>query len=99
MRAQLRHLLDVGELATVTLHVLPTSAGAHPSLASGFIVLNFGDLGEPDMAYVEHSLGAVFLDKESDVTRARLTFDRLRSTALSTLDSAALIRRIAEEFD
>ncbi|MDT7581146.1 MAG: hypothetical protein QOK35_2410, partial [Pseudonocardiales bacterium] len=67
MRAQLAHLIAAAELPTVTLQVLPSGAAAHASLASGFIVLSFGALGEPDLAYVEHALGAAFLEGEDDV--------------------------------
>lgn len=51
------------------------------------------------MAYVEHSLGVAFLDKESDVARATLVVDRLRSAALCPAHSVALIRRILDELD
>ncbi len=97
LRAQLDHLAEAAELDSVTLQVLPAAAGAHPAVASGFIVLSFGDLGEPDMAYVEHALGALFLEKEAEVARARVAFDRLRSVALSPADSSALIRRVAAQ--
>jgi hypothetical protein len=45
---------------------------AHAALPSGFTILNFGNLGEPDVAHVEHILGALGLDKVGDVPRARL---------------------------
>jgi transcriptional regulator with XRE-family HTH domain len=96
-RAQLAHLLAAAELSLVSLQVLPAERGAHPALESGFLVLSFGDLGEPDMAYVEHALGAVHLWKEPDVTLARLKFDRLRTLALAPGESRDLIRRIAGE--
>ncbi|MGH3613608.1 MAG: helix-turn-helix domain-containing protein [Pseudonocardia sp.] len=97
LRAQLAHLAAAAELDSVTLQVLPTAIGAHVAMGSGFSVLSFGDLGEPDMAYVEHALGALFLEKDADVSRARLSFDRLRSDALSPAESLALIRRVAEQ--
>jgi transcriptional regulator with XRE-family HTH domain len=97
LSAQLDHLLMAAELDTVSLQVLPTAVGAHAALASGFTVLSFGDLGEPDMAYVEHALGAVHLEKETDVARARLKFDQLRSLALAPAESQELIRRAAGE--
>jgi transcriptional regulator with XRE-family HTH domain len=95
LRAQLEHLAAFAELDRVTLHVLPASAGAHAGLASGFTILHFGELGEPDMAYVEHSLGALSLDKAGDVARAKLTFDRLLLDALDPAESLVLIRRLA----
>jgi transcriptional regulator with XRE-family HTH domain len=95
MREQLRHMAGLAELDSVTLQVLPTAIGAHAAMASSFIILNFGELGEPDMAYVEHSLGALNLDKEGDVARARLTFERVLSDALDPAESLALVRRLA----
>lgn len=95
-RAQLRRLLDAAQLPTVTLQVLPYAAGVYPAMAP-FTLLSFGDLGEPDIAYVEHALGALTLDKEPDVDRARVFFDRLRAEALGPADSAILVRRTLDD--
>jgi transcriptional regulator with XRE-family HTH domain len=95
LRAQLQHMAALAELESVTLRVLPAAVGAHAALASGFTILQFGDLGEPDMAYVEHALGALSLDKDGDVTRARLSFECLLSDALDPAESLALVRRLA----
>ncbi len=97
MRAQLAHLVQAAALPTVTLQVLPLSADAGAGLAGAFIVLGFGDLGEPDMAYVEHPCGADHVEKPEDVADAKLRFDRLRSEALSPADSVALIERAAAD--
>jgi hypothetical protein len=61
-------------------------------------VLSFDGLDHPDIAYVEHALGALTVEKEVEVERARLMLDRLRSDALSPDDSFALIRQVAERF-
>jgi transcriptional regulator with XRE-family HTH domain len=95
MHAQLAHLAEAAELPTVTMQVLPACPGPHASLASGYSVLSFGELGEPDLAYVEHALGAVHLEREEDVLRARKKFDQLRTLALSPAASLALLREIA----
>jgi transcriptional regulator with XRE-family HTH domain len=95
LRAQLTHLGKLVELPTVTLQVLPARSGAHASLDSGFAVLSFGDLGEPDMAFVEHALGALQLDGEQEVLLARNKFDQLRTLALGPVESLALLREIA----
>jgi transcriptional regulator with XRE-family HTH domain len=95
LAAQLAHLAVAAELDTVTLQVLPAATGAHAALASGFMVLSFGDLAEPDLAYVEHALGAALVEKEPDVSLARLKFDQLRSLALAPAASLALIQQMA----
>ena len=96
-RAQLEHLLRAAELPTVTLQVLPFAVGEYPTMASPLMLLGFGALGEPDIAYVEHSLGAVIMDKGPDVRRASLYFDRLRAEALGLAASTALVRRALDE--
>jgi len=95
LRAQLEHLLMAAELDSVTLQVLPPGTGEHPGLDGNFILLSFADLGEPDMAYVEHVTGAVHIEKAEEVARCTLAFDRLRSAALSPADSVALLERAA----
>ena len=96
LAAQLAHLVEAAQLDSVSLQVLPATVPQRAAQASGFTVLSFGDLGEPDIAYVEHALGAIQLEKVADVARARLLFDRLRSDALSSADSLALIQEVAE---
>jgi transcriptional regulator with XRE-family HTH domain len=95
MREQLVRIAELCELESVTLHVLPFAAGAHAAQASEFTIVNFGDLGEPDMAYVEHALGALTLDKPGEVARARLTFERVLSDALDPAESLAVVRELA----
>ncbi len=97
LKGQLRHLIAMSAVRAVTLQVLPLTAGARAAMGSGFMVLSFGDLGEPDMVYVEHALGAAHLEKASAAAAAKLMFDRLRSDALSPADSVALIRRLVEQ--
>jgi transcriptional regulator with XRE-family HTH domain len=97
MATQLERLIEAAALDTVTLQVLPIGVGAHPAMTAVFTLLSFGELNEPDMAYVEHPMGAVHLSKERDVARATLVFDRLRSDALSPVDSVVLIRRVLEQ--
>ncbi|MGH3611699.1 MAG: DUF5753 domain-containing protein [Pseudonocardia sp.] len=97
MCAQLVRLVEAAALDRVTFQVLPAGIGAHPAMSAVFAVLSFGDLGEPDLAYVEHPMGAVQMEKEADVARATLVCDRLRSLALSPADSVALVRRVAEQ--
>jgi hypothetical protein len=96
MRAQLAHLIEAAELPSVTLHVLPTSVPGRPALSAGFILLSFDHLDVPEMGYVEHTMGAVHIQKPEDVAKARLTFDRLRSLSLDPTATVELIQRVAE---
>ncbi|WP_214405793.1 helix-turn-helix domain-containing protein [Pseudonocardia lacus] len=97
LREQLAHVVRAAALPSVTLQVLPTAVGAHAGIASPLAVLSFEHLGEPDIAYVEHTLGSLRVEKESEVRRARIVIDRLRSAALGPEESLALVREVAAQ--
>lgn len=97
LRTQLHQLAELAKYDTVTMHVLPTAVGAHAALGSSFTILNFGDLGEPDIVSAEHTLGAVLVDKAGDVARARLIFERVLADSLDPAASRELILRRAEQ--
>lgn len=93
LRAQLLRLAEAAALPTVTFQVLPR--GTTVTVDGAFTVLSFGDLGEPDLVYVEYHQGGSHIDKAELVAASRLAFDRLRSEALSPIDSVELVRRLA----
>lgn len=97
MRAQLTHLIEAAAIPSVTLHVLPTNLGARPALSAAFTVLSFEHLKVADMAYVEHPMGSVHIQKPEEVEKARLTFSRLQSLALNPADTVEMIKRVAEQ--
>jgi hypothetical protein len=97
MRAQLRYVLAQAALPSVSFQVLPVALGTHAGMDGAFTVLGFDDPDEPEVAYVEHTASALHLDKDTEVRKCRLTFDRLRTQALSPRDSAALVERLATE--
>jgi transcriptional regulator with XRE-family HTH domain len=97
MRSQLRHLIQVTDLQTVSLQVLPLSTGAHSSMDGAFTLLSFLDPQDPEMLYVEYPTGALHIEDEKEVAEARLKFENLRSEALSPADSLVLIERIIGE--
>ncbi|MGH4026890.1 MAG: helix-turn-helix domain-containing protein [Pseudonocardiaceae bacterium] len=97
MRAQLRHLVAQTALPSVCLQVLPSSLGVHSGLDGSFIVLGFAEPDEPEISYIEHTAGAIHLEKEVEVSTCRLAFDRLRSEALSPDASVAIVERLAAE--
>jgi Domain of unknown function (DUF5753) len=67
MRVQLERLIDATKLPNVTLQVLPFDAGAHPAMVGAFSLLRFAEVDIPDVVYLEHLTGAMYLDKREDV--------------------------------
>jgi hypothetical protein len=95
MRTQLRHLIEMADLPSVSLQVLPLKM--HSALDGGFTLLSFHDRDEPDLLYVEYATGSLHIEEEGEVRACRLKFDRLGVEALSPDDSIALIKRISQE--
>jgi hypothetical protein len=97
MRAQLRHLIDVAGRSSVTLQALPAASAAHMQPISPFTILEFPDAADPDVVYLEHLTGSLFLESEEEIRRYTVVFDHLRAEALGTGQSVDLIGRMAAD--
>jgi transcriptional regulator with XRE-family HTH domain len=94
MRDQLRHLVEISQHGCVTLQVLPFASGAHPGKEGPFTLLDVGERGELMIVLIESLTHSWYLEEDEDVHRHRLVFDHLCATALSAVDSRALIERV-----
>ncbi|GAA4854457.1 helix-turn-helix transcriptional regulator [Saccharopolyspora rosea] len=97
MHRQLKQLVEYAGLPNVSIQVLPSSVGQHRGLDGPFTLLSYADPAEPDILYIEHATGSLHIERADAVSVATLTFERLRATALNTVDSAALVDRLATE--
>ena len=96
MRRQLGRLLEVAEWPNVIMQVLPFEVGAHPGTMLGpFDILAFEHPADPGVVYVE-SDSDPYPDREGDLERYTLAFDRLRSMALSVPQTNDLLRAALE---
>ncbi|HEV2781484.1 MAG TPA: helix-turn-helix transcriptional regulator [Actinophytocola sp.] len=95
MHAQLRQLMEMAELPTVHLQVLPLEAQAYGVMDGAFTLLDFPEPEDQALLYHAYVTGALHIENEYEVREARLTFDQLRSDALNQADSVALIERLA----
>jgi transcriptional regulator with XRE-family HTH domain len=96
MRAQLAHLTDMAARPNVTLQVLTLAAGPHPATTGEFTILSFAALVAPDVVYLENMTSDLYVEREGDVYRYAMAFDRLRALALTPDESAALITTHAD---
>ncbi|MBW8485271.1 helix-turn-helix domain-containing protein [Actinomadura parmotrematis] len=91
---QCKILLTLMQQPRVSIQIIPNSAAVFEP--SGFQVLSFD--GSPDVAYVEGANGhGQMLDDPCDVHGLVVLFNALRSAALSTRETTALIRSIMED--
>lgn len=92
MRDQLTRLLELAGRPNVTLQVLPFAVGVHPAMAGSFTLLQFQG-AVPDIAFVEHQAGSLYLDNGDEAPYVRM-YEDLTGMASSPADSAAFIRDV-----
>lgn len=95
LRGQVAHLLEVAQWPHVRLQVLPFSAGLPPVTAGSFSVLESLAAPGPDVVYLENKTRIFFIESEAEVHGYAQELDLLRSRALPTDESLALLRRHA----
>jgi transcriptional regulator with XRE-family HTH domain len=93
MDAQYEQLITAAQRTSVTLQVLPFSAGPIYGGAFAFVVLGFANLAEPRVVHVETLTDGFNLNDAAKVGEYVATFDRLREYSLSPAES---VDRIAE---
>jgi transcriptional regulator with XRE-family HTH domain len=81
MRAQVRHLIGTSELPNVTLQVVPLGTYAVPG--HSFSSLRFHETELPEIVYIEHLAGALYIEKAVDVQFYLDTLNRLSVAALT----------------
>ncbi len=90
-------LVEATNLPNMTLQVIPFSVGAHAAMDGSFTILGFPDPTDPFVVYIEYQTGALYLEKQQEVSRYRLMFNHLRPASLPVDALRALIARVADE--
>lgn len=102
---QLRRLIEVNNLPTVAIRVMPFGVGLHHGVMSGpFVKLGFpvngnGQETEPPTVYVDSFTGALFLDKSHEIERYSAAFTSIWQAALNETDSMTLIEEAVRELE
>lgn len=97
MVEQLDQLTALAERPNVELQVLPFTAGAHAGLTGGFVIFSFSTAAFSDVVTVEHRTGTLYMETKEETSTYTLSFDSLRSAALSPTASLDLIQRVKQE--
>ncbi|MEV7231805.1 helix-turn-helix transcriptional regulator [Polymorphospora sp. NPDC051019] len=96
IREQLRHLVAMGSEPSMSIQVLPFTAGTYASQGS-FIVLDFPGSDDAPVVYLEGVLAQDIVDRPDLVAPYQQTFQRLREMSLGRDESIATIDRIARQ--
>jgi hypothetical protein len=89
-RAQLRHLLAMAELPTVTIQIIRPEDGPHTALTGQFVILGFESVRS--IGYVELHDGALYLQDADQVGTYSMVAEDLQRAALTPERSRALIQ-------
>lgn len=95
MRRQLDRLLELQELAHVTIQVVPFSAGAHVGMNGPFILLDFET--EPPVLFLDTHTGGLSTAKPAEVRRFELMWEHLRAQTSGPDEGVELIREKAKQ--
>ncbi|HEX6344942.1 helix-turn-helix transcriptional regulator [Umezawaea sp.] len=96
MLAQLDHLLDLTKQAQITLQVVPYQLSGYAA-EGPFTMLRFGEPELPDLVYIEHLAGALYLDKRDEVELYSRVFDRLTVDALTPDRTRQMLAKVRAE--
>ncbi|WP_344733793.1 DUF5753 domain-containing protein, partial [Spinactinospora alkalitolerans] len=95
-KEQLQHLIGVASdrSSTITLQVLPISAGLHAGSHGSFVILDFPDELDPSVVYLEARADGLYLEKPEQVEDYKKVFNSLQMTAMSEADSIDLMSEL-----
>lgn len=96
MKAQIGHLLDLTRRPHITVQVLPYQFSGYAAEGS-FTTLRFAEPELPDVVYLEHLSGALYLDKRFDTELYGRVFDRLTVDAHTPDETRQLLAKARAE--
>ncbi|MFJ9476590.1 helix-turn-helix domain-containing protein [Streptomyces mirabilis] len=97
MREQLGQLLDLADMDTVKVQVVPWLAGANPGMTGSFSVVSFAELGALDVVHMDVPSSTLWLESEEDAARHGRIFDRIARIGLAERNALDLIEAIRKE--
>ncbi|MFI8813592.1 MULTISPECIES: helix-turn-helix domain-containing protein [unclassified Streptomyces] len=99
MRTQIRHLLTLMEEPHITLQVIPFGTGAHAGMTGSFVHMDFPDVQDPELVYLDTPAGDLFLESEAEIRRYKSMFEHLQAVALGPSDTAGLLASVVGTSD
>ncbi|MFI1576887.1 helix-turn-helix domain-containing protein [Embleya sp. NPDC020630] len=97
-RAQLQHIVDLGELPNVRVQVVPYRLGVHPGMAGPFVILKFPkEAALKPIVYLENLADAWVTRRETDVEQYEEAFTDLQALAPGPQESLSLIHTAIKE--
>jgi transcriptional regulator with XRE-family HTH domain len=93
---QVEHLIELTKRPNITVQVVPYQFSGYAAEGS-FTALRFAEPELPDVVYIEHLTGALYLDKRSDTELYGRVFDRLTVDAYTPDHTRQLFMKVRAE--
>lgn len=97
LRGQLEHLLRVIELPNVSVQVAPFAVANQAVANTPITLLRFDKRDMHEVVYLEQLIGAIYLDKSSQVDQYTMIWDRLVTFAQSPDCTAAFVKSLLDD--
>ncbi|CAM3811475.1 helix-turn-helix transcriptional regulator [Kibdelosporangium persicum] len=95
MDKQISHLTAVSKRTNVSLQVLTFDSGPHAAMRGPFNMLTLPEEPAPNLVYLEHNDGAVYLERPIDLAKYSAAFESLTKQALSAEDTRDFLATLA----
>ncbi|ASR38614.1 transcriptional regulator [Prauserella marina] len=96
-RAQLDQLLELTLLPHISVQVVPYARSGYAA-EGAFTLLRFSEPELPNIAYIEHIAGGLYLDRPDEIERIGRSLDRLAVDAETPDRSRQMITKLRAEF-
>lgn len=96
LREQLEHLLELTKLSHISLQIVPYALSGYAAECS-FSMLRFAEPELPNVVYLEHLSGALYLDRLEEIEIYSRVFDRLMVDAETPDRSRQMLTKILAE--
>jgi transcriptional regulator with XRE-family HTH domain len=93
LREQLERLLEVSTLPNITIQIMPYHLSGYAAEGS-FTLLRFAEPELPDVVYVEHLSGALYLDRQDEIELYGRAIDRLTVDAVTPEHSRQVMSKV-----
>lgn len=97
MREQIDYLLEITKQPHVTVQIVPYELSGYAAEGS-FSMLRFAEPELPNVVYIEHLSGALYLDRLEEIEVYSRVFDRLMVDAETPDRSRQMLAKIRAEF-
>jgi transcriptional regulator with XRE-family HTH domain len=91
---QVQRLVEVAELANVTVQIIPFAVGLYGGLAESFRIFTFPASEDVDLVHLEGLSVETYLHRPGHIAKYSALFDQLRRIALTPEKSTTFLREI-----